>query len=52
MVTYYNRKDMVSYGNYLLSEERMKRISKENQDKVTQADIDNWVEQWKKQLTK
>ncbi|KKN36697.1 hypothetical protein LCGC14_0770850 [marine sediment metagenome] len=48
MVTYFNRKDIVSFGNYLLSQERMKRISEENKDKVTQADIENWKEKIKK----
>lgn len=53
MVTYYNRKDMVSFGRYLLSEERTKRISdnhetddpctlEERLREVYHADVENW----------
>lgn len=42
MVTYYNKKDLVSFGNYLLSEERKKQVSEVNQENVTHADIENW----------
>lgn len=42
MVTYYNKKDLVSFGNYLLSQERMKTTSKEFQEEVTHANIENW----------
>jgi len=42
MVTYFNKKDLVSFGNYLLSKERKERTSKENQENVTHADIENW----------
>jgi hypothetical protein len=44
MVTYFNKKDIVSFGNYLLSEERKNRISELNQNNVTHADIENWKE--------
>ena len=49
MVLYFNRKDLVTFGNYLLSQERMKRISKENKDKITRADIENWMQSLKKE---
>lgn len=34
--------ELVSFGNYLLSEARDKAISNENRNKVTHADIENW----------
>lgn len=37
-----DRNELVSFGNYLLSEERTKNISELNKDKVTHADIENW----------
>ena len=43
MVTYYNKKDLVAFGNYLLSEERKSRTSEESQFNVTHADIENWM---------
>ena len=42
MVTYFNRKDLVSFGSYLLSEKRKSRIGELNQNNVTHADIENW----------
>ncbi len=42
MVTYFNRKDLVEFGNYLLSEERKNRTSEINQSNVTHADVENW----------
>tara|TARA_R110001592_G_C13189769_1_gene752254 strand:- start:1121 stop:1276 length:156 start_codon:yes stop_codon:yes gene_type:complete len=47
MVTYFNKKDLVSFGKYLLSERRKSRVSEINQDKVTHADIENWLEEEK-----
>jgi len=44
MITYYNGKDLVSLGNYLLSEARKSRTSEELQREVTHADIENWLE--------
>jgi hypothetical protein len=52
MVTYFNRKDLVSFGNYLLSEERKTRYSlidseiqvDERLKHVSHADIENWIE--------
>jgi hypothetical protein len=44
MVTYFNRKDLVSFGSYLLSEKRKAIISDENMDNVTHADIHNWID--------
>lgn len=43
MVTMYNRKDLVSFGNYLLSDERNKLVSEENRGSVTHADVENWI---------
>lgn len=59
MVTYFNRKDLVSFGSYLLSEKRKARLQdsydeaiKEGQNPVTvedklkevyHADIENWI---------
>ena len=38
------KKDLVDFGNYLLSRERYKTlINKENENKVTHADIENWL---------
>ena len=42
MVTYFNRKDLVSFGSYLLSEKRKSLVSELNQNNVTHADIENW----------
>jgi len=49
MVTYFNKKDLVSFGNFLLSSDRRKRfsqISEENLEErlsqVHHADVENW----------
>jgi len=40
---YLNESDLVSFGEYLLSEKRINSIEKkENLNKVHQEDIDNW----------
>lgn len=65
MVTYFNRKDLVSFGSYLLSEERkslfqasydeaIKRglnpiTPEESMRHVWQLDISNWIESLKKE---
>ena len=51
MVTYFNRKDLVNFGKYLLSEERTKRISdtdssipiEERLKEVYHADVENFL---------
>lgn len=35
-------KDIISFGNYLLSEERDNRTSEINKRNVTHADYENW----------
>ncbi|WP_322545011.1 hypothetical protein [Elizabethkingia miricola] len=60
MVINFNKKDLVSFGNYLLSEERensLKQTNKENENfpsyedrkrEVTHADYCNWMDKMKK----
>jgi len=40
----FQEKDLVSFGNYLLSKARMKKVSKEMREHVTHADLENWKE--------
>lgn len=45
MVTYFNKKDLISFGNYLLSCERDEKImatGNNNFENVTHADFQNW----------
>ena len=55
MVTYFNKKDLVSFGKYLLSEKRINRITasykegdsvslEERLKEVYHADTENWKE--------
>jgi len=47
METYFNKKDLVKFGNYLLSEkrkEKMEDISEEKLSFVYDADIENFLE--------
>lgn len=55
MVTYFNRKDMVSFGNYLLSEKRRKLYQshpesdkmptiEERLSMVSHPDLENWLD--------
>ncbi len=60
MVTYFNKKDLVKFGQYLLSEERTKRIVdnydakidnltiEERLREVYHADVENFIESIKK----
>lgn len=38
----YTRADLVSFGNYLLSQERENMVSEINKREVTHADLENW----------
>jgi len=42
MVTYFNKRDLVSFGNYLLSDERKVLTTLQNWENVTHADFQNW----------
>lgn len=48
MVTYFNKKDLVSFGNYLLSDDRNRLVSEINKQNVTHADYENWLVKEKK----
>ncbi len=59
MVTYFNRKDLVNFGKYLLSDERKGRIKtnysegdsisvEERLTEVYHADVENFLESVKK----
>lgn len=47
MVINFNKKDLVSFGNYLLSQERAERVSEDNAHNVTHADYENWMNKQK-----
>lgn len=40
----YTEADLVSLGNYVLSKEQMKKVSKKMREHVTHADLENWKE--------
>jgi hypothetical protein len=59
MVTYFNKKDLVKFGNYLLSEKRTEsvlalhgkhddRSKEERLNQVYHADVENFLESIKK----
>lgn len=55
MVTYFNKKDLIAFGNYVLSQERAKRLQENPQEGedpvpyedrktgVHHADVENWL---------
>lgn len=49
MVTYYNRKDLVLFGNYLLAlvQTNKKEASPDGTYSVSHADVENWKEEMK-----
>ena len=58
MVTYYNKKDLISFGQYLLSQERIGRFKNnpnfpndkliaERMGEVHHSDVENWKESLK-----
>lgn len=65
MVTYFNRKDLVSFGSYLLSEERKSLFQasyeeavsrglnpitpEESMKNVWHSDVSNWIESLEKE---
>lgn len=58
MVTYFNKKDLVNFGKYLLSEERrelFKQMSEELLEErlkmVHDADVENFLSRQKKEAT-
>jgi len=56
MVTYYNKKDLIAFGKYLLSSERHKLIvqarelskSEIPENEVLHSDYENWLHKNKK----
>ena len=51
MVTYFNKTDLTSFGEYLLSEKRRENI-RGDLSKVHHADFENWLEERKKPAVK
>ena len=67
MVTYFNRKDLVSFGSYLLSEKRKARFLEkyenaikegatpefieDHSSQVWHADIENWMDEKRKDIS-
>lgn len=41
----YDRTNLVSFGNYLLSDDRNNIVSEVNKKNVTHADVENWIAQ-------
>ena len=50
MKTFFTKKDLIAFGNYLLSKERKETIINEvNKKNVTHADIENFLTKFTKQ---
>jgi len=43
MVTYFNKKDLVEFGEYLLSDKRNELVRENNRKLVHHADIENFL---------
>jgi hypothetical protein len=43
-----NYNELVSFGNYLLSEERKNLIKRPKRSKVFHSDLENWINEYNK----
>jgi len=43
MITLYDLKDMISFGSYLLSDDRKEAMMGKNLKQVNTADLENWI---------
>lgn len=55
MVTYFNKKDLIAFGNFLVSKERKERLKQithpmdlpDRLAQVSDADVANWIDKQK-----